>query len=155
MDAVLIWPYVFDAGPEDNMQRKTLRLCVKKVRHSTGMFRKRALPALLLAVPLFVYLVYPLGAMLAESVTLPVSAYRAKNMGWEIDKQPVGAALITVFYDSNTREAIWGTLELALLTVVLGGAWGIALVLLWWRREFPGRRLFALLGYAPIVMPPR
>jgi iron(III) transport system permease protein len=118
------------------------------------MSLRRALPALLLAVPLFAYIVYPLGITLSESVTLNVADYRASRMGWPVDEQPIAAPLRTVFGDSTTREAIFGTLKLSVLTVLCGGAWGLALVLLWWRREFPGRRYFALLGYAPIIMPP-
>jgi iron(III) transport system permease protein len=111
-------------------------------------------PALLLALPLFAYIVYPLGAMLSESLTLPIAEYRARHMGWDPAAQPIGAPLRGLVAEPAAREAVWGTLKLSICTVVCGGAWGLALVLLWYRREFPGRRFFALLGYAPLVMPP-
>ena len=112
------------------------------------------LPILLLIVLLFVYIVYPLGAMLSESLSLPVSAYRAKAMGWDPDKQPFAAPLRRVFSEPNAMSALSGTLKIALSTVIAGGAWGLGLALLWSRREFPGRRFFAAFGYAPVLMPP-
>ncbi|HYG76363.1 MAG TPA: iron ABC transporter permease [Planctomycetota bacterium] len=115
---------------------------------------RRYLPALLLALPLLAYIAYPLAAMLIEAFTLPVAAHRAADMGWPLEQQPAGAPLRRAFAEPALREAAWGTLKLAVLTVLLSGAWGLSLVLLWWRREFPGRRYFALCGYAPLVMPP-
>ncbi len=103
---------------------------------------------------LFAYVVYPVGAMLGQSLTLPVSEYRADEMGWNPDRQPYGAPLRRLAAENNALEALRRTAVLALATVLLGSAWGGGLALLWWRREFPGRRIFAALGFAPILLPP-
>lgn len=92
--------------------------------------------------------------MLAGSFLIPVAEYRAKEMGWNPDQQPFAAALRCVFLESKMRAAFWGTLKISLLTVITGSVWGAGLALLWWRRDFPGRRFFSALGYAPILMPP-
>ena len=94
--------------------------------------------------------------MLSRSLTLPVSDYRARAMGWapNPESQPFAAPLRRVLAEPEAQSAIHGTLKLSLLTVLSGGLWGVALALLWWRREFPGRRFFAALGYAPLLMPP-
>jgi len=110
--------------------------------------------ALLLAVPVFLYIVYPLGALLSDSVTLPVADFRADKMGWHPAHQPFAAGLRCAFVESKTRDAIWGTLKLSILSVLSAGAWGLGLALLWTRREFPGRKFFAALGYSPVLMPP-
>ncbi len=116
-------------------------------------FRK-SLFALALAVPIFLYIVYPLGALLAESATLPVAKFRAREMGWDPAHQPVAAGVRRAVFEDKTRDALWGTLTLSALSVVAAGAWGLGLALLWTRRDFPGRRYFAALGYSPMLMPP-
>jgi len=118
------------------------------------MSSRRIWPALLLAVPLFAYIVYPVAAMLAESLTLPIAEFRARALDWNPNAQPFGAPLRGLWAEPAARDAVWDTLKLSMCTVVCGGAWGLALVLLWYRRDFPGRRVFALLGYAPLIMPP-
>jgi len=118
------------------------------------MTSRRSLPALLLAVPILLYIVYPLGAMLAESVTQPVLNFRATQMGWDPAHQPFGAGLRRALFEDKTRDAIWGTLKLSALSALTAGAWGLGLALLWTRREFPGRRFFAALGFSPMLMPP-
>jgi iron(III) transport system permease protein len=109
---------------------------------------------LLLAAPLFAYLVYPLLSMLLESLDRPVLPYRAREMGWDAAHQPAAAGLRYALRDSRTFQALCGTVKISLLSTLCAGAWGCALALLWWRREFPGRRWFAALGYAPLLMPP-
>jgi len=116
--------------------------------------RKRNLAALLLAVPLLAYVVYPLGSMLAESVTLGVSPYRAQQMGWDPQHQPFAAGLRRVFAEKVQLDAIWGTLSISIATVLCAGAWGLAQVLLWHRRDFPGRKIFGVFGYVPLILPP-
>ena len=116
-------------------------------------FRQSGL-ALLLSVPIFLYIVYPLAAMLMESVTLPVLNFRATQMGWDAVHQPFGAGLRRALFEEKTRDAIWGTLKLSVLSAITSGAWGLGLALLWSRREFPGRRWFAALGFSPMLMPP-
>lgn len=112
------------------------------------------LAALVLCVPLLLYIVYPLGAMLTESITLPVQEFRARQMGWDPEHQPPAAGLRRIFSESKTRDAARGTLVLSALSVLAAGAWGLALALLWARREFPGRRWFYALGFSPVLMPP-
>jgi iron(III) transport system permease protein len=116
--------------------------------------RRTSTPAWILAGLLFAYVVYPVGAMLGQSLTLPVSDYRAEEMGWNPDRQPFAAPLRRLVAEPNARDAIARTTLLAAATVAIGSLWGLGLALLWWRREFPGRRVFAALGYAPILMPP-
>lgn len=115
---------------------------------------RRDLPALLLAVPLLLYVVCPLGSMLLESAALPVVDFRARRMGWDPQRQPAGAGLQTLFSEQKTRDAAIGTLLLSAASVLLAGAWGLALALLWARREFPGRAWFYALGFSPVLMPP-
>jgi len=109
---------------------------------------------LAVSIPLVVYLGYPLLALLWEGAATPISAFRAKQMGWDPSAQPSSAGLRFALQDVSTRAALWGTLKLTAVTVLFGGAWGLGLALLWGRREFPGRRIFALCGYAPLLMPP-
>lgn len=118
------------------------------------MFSRRSALAWLLAVPVTLYIVYPLVAMLAESVTLPVLHFRATQMGWDAARQPFGAGLRRALFEEKTRDAMLGTLKLSILSALAAGAWGLALALLWTRREFPGRRYFSALGYSPLLLPP-
>lgn len=114
---------------------------------------RRALPALLIAVPLLAFILYPTLALLADSVRLPVAEWRAQRHGFD-PAQPPGTALRILYKENGARQALWGTLKLTTLTVVCGGLWGLGLALLWGRRDFPLRRVFALAGYAPLLMPP-
>ena len=114
----------------------------------------RSLPALLVALPLVACILYPLAALLLEGLNAPVADFRAQLHGWDPKAQPAAAALRALWREPPVRQAAWGTFKLAVLTVLAGGAWGLGLALLWWRREFPARRIFALLGYAPVLLPP-
>ncbi|MBI3829891.1 MAG: iron ABC transporter permease [Planctomycetes bacterium] len=116
--------------------------------------RRNTLLALLVSAPLLAYILYPALAMLAESLHAPLADWRAGHDGFDSAHQPWAAPLRALLLENGARLAFWGTLKLSLCTVVTGGLWGLGLALLWWRREFPGRRLFALLGYAPLLMPP-
>lgn len=116
-------------------------------------FRKSTF-AFILALPIILYIVNPLGAMLSQSLTLPVLDFRARQMGWDPTSQPFAAGIRRAIFETKTREAIGGTLKLSMLSVLTSGAWGLGLALLWTRREFPGRRFFAALGYSPMLMPP-
>ncbi|MBE7465372.1 MAG: iron ABC transporter permease [Planctomycetes bacterium] len=115
---------------------------------------RRVALALLAALPLMLYVVYPVGAMLADGLSAPVADYRARRLGWDPVAPPFAAGVRAAWQDPLVARATWGTLTLSFWTVVLGGAWGLGLALLWQRRAFPGRRFFALLGYAPLLMPP-
>jgi len=114
----------------------------------------RAWPALLVALPLLAYIFYPLAALLLDGLHAPVADFRAQFHGWDPQRQPSAPALRALWLEPPARQAAWGTLKLAASSLLAGGAWGLGLALLWWRREFPGRRLFALLGYAPVLLPP-
>jgi len=115
---------------------------------------RRLVPALLAALPLFAYVLFPLAMLLGESLSLGVAPFRAEKLGWDSTHQPVGAPLRALLNEPLAAEAVWGTLKLALGTVAVSSLWGVGLALLWWRRDFPGRKFFALLGYAPVAMPP-
>ena len=115
---------------------------------------RRSIPAFVLAALLFAYIVYPVLTLLSQSLTLPVDEYRAEAMGWDARHQPFAAPLRRLFAEPNAREAVVRTVALAAATVVVASLWGAGLALLWWRREFPFRRYFAALGYAPILLPP-
>jgi len=115
---------------------------------------RRLVPALIAALPLFAYVLFPLLMLLGESLSLAVAPFRAEKMGWDPAHQPAGAPLRALLHEPIAAEAVWGTLKLALGTVIVSTVWGLALALLWWRRDFPGRSFFALLGYAPVAMPP-
>jgi len=118
------------------------------------MHKYRWVWPLLLALPLLAWVLYPIAALLQESVTLPVAEWRARDMGWDEIQQPLGAPLRRVLTESTAREAIKGTILISVLSALASCAWGLALALLWFRGEFPLRRFFAALGYAPLLMPP-
>ncbi|HYF50408.1 MAG TPA: ABC transporter permease subunit [Planctomycetota bacterium] len=109
---------------------------------------------LLISVPLLAWVIYPIALLLLESVTLQILPFRARAMGWNPDAQPLGAPLRRLLYEAASREAISGTIKISILSALTSCAWGLGLALLWWRREFPLRRFFAALGYAPLLMPP-
>ncbi|MCZ7643797.1 MAG: ABC transporter permease subunit [Planctomycetota bacterium] len=115
---------------------------------------RRNLIALLAALPLLAYLVYPVLALLIQGLTGPILSHRAEALGWDPARQPFAAGVLAAWRDPQVERATWGTLALAFWTVVLGGLWGTGLALLWHRRDFFGRGGFALCGYAPLLMPP-
>ena len=118
------------------------------------MHKHRWFWPLLIALPLLAWVLYPVIALLQESLTLPVAGWRARAMGWDEFAQPFGAPLRRMFAEGTAREAIFGTVLISVLSALASSAWGLALALLWFRREFPLRRVFAALGYAPLLMPP-
>ncbi|MCW8128759.1 MAG: iron ABC transporter permease [Planctomycetota bacterium] len=109
--------------------------------------------ALAVSLPLIAYICYPTLATLWDGLREPVAEWRAQRHGFPAE-QPAGAAFRALIKENSARKAVWGTLTLSFWTVVCGGLWGLGLAFLWGRRAFPGRRLFAMLGYAPILMPP-
>ena len=54
----------------------------------------------------------------------------------------------------NEAQALWGSLWISVATVVLAGAIGIPLAYLFWRYDFPGRRVVGALVALPAVLPP-
>jgi iron(III) transport system permease protein len=54
----------------------------------------------------------------------------------------------------NEAQALWGSLWISLATVALAAVIGIPLAFLFWRYEFPGRRMLGGLVALPAVLPP-
>ena len=54
----------------------------------------------------------------------------------------------------NEAQALWGSLWISLATVGLAGAIGIPLAYLFWRYDFPGRKILSALVALPAVLPP-
>jgi len=54
----------------------------------------------------------------------------------------------------NEAQALWGSLWISVATVVLAGAIGMPLAYLFWRYDFPGRRVLGGLVALPAVLPP-
>jgi iron(III) transport system permease protein len=93
----------------------------------------------LLAVLLWM-IVYPLVLVLVEGFRGPG--------GWTL-------AFVREFLSRrNEAEALWGSLWISLVTVVLAGAIGIPLGFLFSRYDFPGRRIVGGLIALPAVLPP-
>jgi iron(III) transport system permease protein len=54
----------------------------------------------------------------------------------------------------NEAQALWGSLWISVVTVALAAAIGVPLAYLFWRYDFPGRRLLGGLVALPAVLPP-
>jgi len=54
----------------------------------------------------------------------------------------------------NEAQALWGSLWISVATVVLAALIGVPLAFLFWRYEFPGRRILGGLVALPAVLPP-
>jgi iron(III) transport system permease protein len=68
--------------------------------------------------------------------------------GWTLD-------FVRLFLQRrNEAQALWGSLWISLATVVLSGAIGVPLAFLFWRYDFPGRRILGGLVALPAVLPP-
>jgi iron(III) transport system permease protein len=61
---------------------------------------------------------------------------------------------VLAFSQSSTPEAIWSSVLLSVLTVVLCAVVGVPLAFLFERYDFPARRIFATLAALPLVLPP-
>jgi len=92
-----------------------------------------------LLVGLVWLIAYPLALVLLESVRGPG--------GWTLEyfRQFLGRA--------GDWQALWGSLWISLASVLLSAAIGIPLALLFWRYEFPGRRVLGVLVALPAVLP--
>jgi iron(III) transport system permease protein len=85
-------------------------------------------------------IVYPLVLVLIEG-------FRGPD-GWTLD-------FVRLFLQRrNEFQALWGSLWISLATVVLAGAIGIPLAFLFFRYDFPGRRIVGALVALPAVLPP-
>lgn len=105
---------------------------------------RRGLPAGLIAGALLILLlwlvVYPLLLVLVEGFHDP--------NGWTLH-------FFRLFLQRrNEARALWGSLWISLATVVLAAAIGIPLAFLFWRYDFPGRKLLGGLVALPAVLPP-
>src|SRR4051812_29209331 len=54
----------------------------------------------------------------------------------------------------NEAQALWGSLWISVATVALAAAIGVPLAYLFWRYDFPGRRILSGLIALPAVLPP-
>ncbi|HEU5304987.1 MAG TPA: hypothetical protein VFU40_10125, partial [Gemmatimonadales bacterium] len=92
-------------------------------------------------VALLVWLiVYPLVLVLVEG-------FRGPD-GWTFD-------FVRMFFEHpNEVQALWGSVWISVLSVLLAGSLGIPLAFLFGRHEFPGRRTLGWLIALPAVLPP-
>jgi iron(III) transport system permease protein len=94
----------------------------------------------ILLVLLIWLIVYPLVLVLIEGFRGPG--------GWTLD-------FVRLFLQRrNEAQALWGSLWISLATVLLAGAIGIPLAFLFWRYDFPGRKILGGLVALPAVLPP-
>jgi iron(III) transport system permease protein len=94
----------------------------------------------ILLVLLIWLIVYPLVLVLIEGFREPG--------GWTLD-------FVRRFLQRrNEAQALWGSLWISLATVLLAGAIGIPLAFLFWRYDFPGRKILGGLVALPAVLPP-
>jgi iron(III) transport system permease protein len=101
--------------------------------------RAGLLAAMLLAFLLWL-IAYPLVLVLLEGFRGPE--------GWTLD-------FVRLFLQRrNEAHALWGSLWISLATVALAGAIGVPLAFLFWRYNFPGRRILGGLVALPAVLPP-
>ena len=105
----------------------------------TQQRRVELLAGVLLLVLLWL-LVYPLVLVLVEGFVGPG--------GWTVD-------FVRLFLQRhNEAEALWGSVWISLITVVLAGTVGIPLAFLFGRYDFPGRTVLGWLVALPAVLPP-
>jgi iron(III) transport system permease protein len=85
-------------------------------------------------------IVYPLVLVLLEG-------FRG-SQGWTVD-------FVRLFFRRpNEAQALWGSVWISLVTVALAAAIGVPLAYLFWRFDFPGRRVLGGLVALPAVLPP-
>jgi iron(III) transport system permease protein len=85
-------------------------------------------------------IVYPLVLVLLEG-------FRGPD-GWTLN-------FVRLFLERrNEAQALWGSLWISLATVVLAASIGVPLAFLFWRYDFPGRRILGGLVALPAVLPP-
>jgi iron(III) transport system permease protein len=104
--------------------------------------RRRRLELLggLLLILLLWLIVYPLILVLIEGFFGPG--------GWTLD-------FVRMFFrQHNEAQALWGSLWISLVSVILAAAIGIPLAFLFGRYDFPGRSVLGWLVALPAVLPP-
>jgi iron(III) transport system permease protein len=83
---------------------------------------------------------YPLVIVLIEGFRGPG--------GWTLE-------YVRLFLDRrNEAQALWGSLWISIATVALAAMIGVPLAYLFWRYDFPGRRVLSGLIALPAVLPP-
>ena len=103
--------------------------------------RDRATIAASLLLLLLIWLIaYPLVLVLIEGFRGPE--------GWTLD------FLRLFLARRNELRALWGSLWISVVTVVLAAIIGVPLAYLFWRYDFPGRRILGGLVALPAVLPP-
>ncbi len=102
--------------------------------------RGPALASGLLLLFLLWLVVYPLILVLIEGFR--------DSAGWTLDYFRL------FFTRRNEAQALWGSLWISVATVVLAAAIGIPLAFLFWRYDFPGRKVLGGLVALPAVLPP-
>jgi len=102
--------------------------------------RGTAVASGLLLVFLLWLVIYPLILVLVEGFQ--------DSSGWTLEY------LRLFFGRRNEAHALWGSLWISVATVVLAAAIGIPLAFLFWRYDFPGRRVLGGLVALPAVLPP-
>ncbi|MBO8165539.1 MAG: iron ABC transporter permease [Brevibacillus sp.] len=91
---------------------------------------------------LFAYVIYPLFETFLESVKAD-GQFSLKNY----------AAFFDPEHPANL-EALWTSLYISVLSVILCGIVGVSMAFLLERYEFPGRRILSVLAMVPMALPP-
>lgn len=96
---------------------------------------------ILLALPLVVFVLYPMGGLLVQSLSDPETG--------TLTLENYRRILLTPRYLSRT----WNTLSLSLVVTLISVVIGVVLSLYLWRREFPGKALLTNLLVIPYMTP--
>jgi iron(III) transport system permease protein len=113
------------------------------MRRGRGGFRRPSATVVLMGIVLVVLLwlvLYPNLFVLAESVREDgrfTAEHYARFLG-----------------SRSEREALWNSVWISLVSVVLSALVGVPLAFLFARRDFPGRRLLGALAAMPVLLPP-
>jgi iron(III) transport system permease protein len=102
--------------------------------------RRSTLVGAALLVLLLWLIVYPLALVL-------VAGFRGTD-GWTLE------FVREFLHRRNEAQALWGSLWISLATVVLAAVIGVPLAFLFYRYDFPGRRIVGGLVALPAVLPP-
>jgi iron(III) transport system permease protein len=98
----------------------------------------------IIALVLLIFLVWLVAYPL---VLVLVDGFRGPN-GWTLEYARL------FLHRHNEGQALWGSLWISLATVGLAAAIGVPLAYLFWRYDFPGRRILGALVALPAVLPP-
>jgi iron(III) transport system permease protein len=94
-----------------------------------------------------VLLVFLLWLIAYPLILVLIEGFRGPG-GWTLD-------FVRLFLGRrNEAQALWGSLWISIATVALAGAIGVPLAYLFWRYDFPGRKILGGLVALPAVLPP-